>query len=134
MTFNNEVTVSGVDSAGKLKLSLRAGAVEVDVRVRMFAGGGERRGTDNELSVGGVVSFIVEAVVAVVVVGEVIDGVRLLIVLLAPEVEFRCEPKADVRLLRLTEKWSPVSTEPSRLRLNVLLILLLLTLLELRRC
>lgn len=94
-------------------------------------------GTDKELSVGGVVSFIVEAVVAVVVVGEVIDGVLLLVVLLAPEVEFRCEPKAadDVRLLRLTEKWRPCSIDPSRLRLNVLLlILLLLILLELRMC
>lgn len=127
--------MSGVDndSGGKLKLSLRTGAGTVEVTVKVFRGG-ERRGMDKELSVGGVVSFIVEAVVAVVVVGEVIDGVLLLVVLLAPEVEFRCEPKADVRLLRLTAKCNPASTDPSRLRLNVLLILLLLMLLELRRC
>lgn len=83
----------------------------------------------SRFSVGGGVSLTVEAVVvvfvavAVVMVGEVNDGVRLL--LAAVLLELRCEPTAadevfvmldvEVRLLRFTANWRPASRELSRL-------------------
>lgn len=95
--------------------------------VVVVEGPNDSAGGVSRFSVGGGVSLTVEAVVvvfvAVVMVGEVNDGVRLL--LAAVLLELRCEPTAadevfvmldvEVRLLRFTANWRPASRELSRL-------------------